>query len=94
MTEQDLLWPKLREICHLHNSTGNDHKVKSRSRIGELLTELKAELPPSEWLPWIKANLPFSERIAEQYMQVFQNPGWIEARRRVEAERKERRWNS
>ncbi len=40
-------------------------------RIGELLQEQKAGLKHGEWLPWVKENLPFSERLARDYMRFY-----------------------
>ena len=38
-------------------------------RVGELLTGIKASLEHGEWLPWLKANVPFAERTARNYMR-------------------------
>ena len=40
-------------------------------RIGELLTEQKAGMKHGNWLPWIKENLPFSERTARDYLRFY-----------------------
>jgi hypothetical protein len=46
-------------------------------RIGELLVTQKAECGHGNWLPWIKANLDFSEqttsRIGEGVLHVVKN---------------------
>ena len=42
-------------------------------RIGELLCREKEKTPHGEWLPWLKANISFSERTANNYMTVFRN---------------------
>jgi hypothetical protein len=47
---------------------------------GELLVEAKEKIDHGEWLPWLKANFPFSDRTARLYMQI--------ARRRPEVEAK------
>jgi hypothetical protein len=39
-------------------------------RAGELLTEAKAQCQHGQWLPWLKANVSFSERTAQNYMRV------------------------
>jgi hypothetical protein len=40
--------------------------------IGGLLSEAKAELGHGHWLPWVEANLPFTDRTARNYMRVYQ----------------------
>jgi hypothetical protein len=47
---------------------------------GELLLEAKDHVGHGGWLPWLKANFPFSDRTARLYMQV--------ARRRADVETK------
>jgi hypothetical protein len=37
---------------------------------GELLQQAKDVLAHGQWLPWLKANCPFSERVAQNYMRV------------------------
>src|SRR5262245_38957693 len=37
---------------------------------GKLLVEAKAKVKHGEWLPWLKANVRFSERTAQGYMRV------------------------
>jgi hypothetical protein len=39
-------------------------------RAGELLIEAKAQVRHGEWLPWLEANFPFSERTARNYMRL------------------------
>jgi hypothetical protein len=38
--------------------------------VGELLIEAKATLPHGKWLPWLRENLPFSDRTAQAYMRL------------------------
>ncbi|MEI6781263.1 MAG: DUF3102 domain-containing protein [Verrucomicrobiota bacterium] len=40
-------------------------------RIGQLLTEQKASLKHGEWLPWVKENLPFDARTAQNYTRCY-----------------------
>lgn len=40
-------------------------------RIGELLTKQRSELKHGQWLPWVRANLTFSDDTARNYMRVF-----------------------
>jgi hypothetical protein len=54
--------------------TGDMTRAVQRAiRIGELLTQAKADVAHGEWLPWIQQNLVFSERHARKYMQVYAN---------------------
>jgi hypothetical protein len=41
---------------------------------GGLLTEAKALVKHGEWLPWVAANFPGSERTAQLYMRLAANP--------------------
>jgi hypothetical protein len=47
---------------------------------GDMLLEAKEQVGHGEWLPWLKANFPFSDRTARLYMQL--------ARKRVNVEAK------
>jgi len=47
--------------------------VEKAIRVGELLTEQKADLAHGEWLPWVKENLPFNHSTASRYMRLFQD---------------------
>jgi hypothetical protein len=42
-------------------------------RAGELLLEAKAAVGHGEWLPWLEANFPGSERTARNYMRLATN---------------------
>ena len=46
--------------------------LKKAIRIGELLSQVKSELPHGECLPWTQ-NLPFSLRTAQHWMGLFAN---------------------
>jgi hypothetical protein len=37
---------------------------------GDLLLQAKAQCPHGSWLPWLKANVNFSERTAQNYIRV------------------------
>ncbi|MDY7026702.1 MAG: DUF3102 domain-containing protein [Spirochaetota bacterium] len=39
---------------------------------GQLLTEVKDELKHGDFLPWVKANMPFAERTAQRYMKLHE----------------------
>ena len=62
---------RVKEIRRLHEEIGEALRttLPKAIRVGELLAEQKAELKHGEWLPWCKANLPFSERTASDYMK-------------------------
>jgi hypothetical protein len=42
-------------------------------RAGELLLKAKAQVKHGEWLPWLEANFPGSERSARNYMRLAAN---------------------
>jgi hypothetical protein len=39
-------------------------------RVGHLLLEAKAKIPHGQWLPWLRANVTFSDRTAQSYMRI------------------------
>lgn len=43
-------------------------------RAGELLIEAKGKVKHGEWLRWLEANFPGSERTAQGYMKLAANP--------------------
>jgi hypothetical protein len=62
------------EICRLHGEiieAGRTVLAKA-IRIGEILTETKANLPHGQFTPWLK-KLPFAETTARNYMRLFRN---------------------
>ena len=63
------------KIAVLHNEIGGYLKMTlgKAIEIGGLLVEQKAELKHGEWLSWVKENLPFSERLARDYMKFHDN---------------------
>ncbi len=65
------------EITRLHNEIiGHlQTSLEKAIRIGELLTEQKAALKHGRFLPWIKGNLPFSERTSRNYMRLYRERG-------------------
>lgn len=64
---------RTQEINRLHNEVcmGLKTIVEKAIRIGKLLVEQKAECNHGEWLPWLKANVKFSERTARNYMRLY-----------------------
>jgi hypothetical protein len=47
--------------------------VSHAIRVGELLTEAKSLVKHGEWLPWLAANFPGSERTAQTWMRLASN---------------------
>jgi hypothetical protein len=45
--------------------------VKRAIRIGELLSEAKAEVAHGEWIPWVEENLTFGQDMASKYMRLY-----------------------
>jgi hypothetical protein len=43
---------------------------------GDLLLQAKEQLPHGQWLPWLEANVRFSDRTAQAYMRVARR--WME----------------
>jgi hypothetical protein len=63
------------EINRLHSEilAAARTTIQKAIRIGELLVEAKQNAGHGNWLPWIKADLEFSERTATNYMRVYEN---------------------
>lgn len=61
------------EIAQLHGAiiAAARDSLSKAIRVGELLAERKAKLKHGEWLPWIAANLPFSQPTAFRYMRCY-----------------------
>jgi len=61
------------EITRLHGEIESslNRSVERAIRIGELLLAEKQRLGHGKFLPWIKSSLPFTERTAQKYMQVY-----------------------
>jgi len=66
----------------LANAANNEHAllagdaqrmIKRAIQIGEILKRAKARLAHGEWFPWIKKNLTFAPRMAQNYMRVAAN---------------------
>lgn len=64
---------KIDQIVSLHNELEAllNKSLDNMIRLGELLTEVKAELPHGEFTGWIEENLPFTPRTARRYMKVY-----------------------
>ena len=66
---------RINEIVNLHSEIEGLLKLSldKAIRIGELLYEQKANLKHGEYIPWIKTNLPFTERTGQNYMRLYDN---------------------
>lgn len=64
---------RITEIRHLHEQFIDSLKrsLDYGMKIGELLTEQKADLNHGQFGIWIDENLPFSRRTAQNYMKIF-----------------------
>src|SRR3990172_7097935 len=70
---------RVTEIVTLHSEVAGYLRISLAKgiRIGELLTEQKAALKHGEFTPWIKANLPFTDRTAQNYMRLYSQRGLL-----------------
>jgi hypothetical protein len=50
--------------------TWNRNDAKTRVAIGQLLAEVKAQMPHGEWLAWLDREMPFSARSAQLFMEI------------------------
>lgn len=64
---------RIEEIKERHGRIGGylRNTLQDAIRIGELLIEQKEGMDHGNWLPWIKENLPFSERSAQDYIRFY-----------------------
>lgn len=76
----ELTTSRIDEITKLHSDIVGYMRLSldAAIRIGELLSERKAELAHGEFTPWVEANLPFSPRTARRYMKAYENRERIE----------------
>lgn len=60
------------QIITLHNELAGLARtsLERAQRIGRLLMEVRESLGHGEWLPWIEANLPFTDRTARNYIRL------------------------
>ena len=63
------------EISRLHGEIVGDARItlKKAIRIGELLSAEKERHKHGEWGKWIDENLPFTSRMAQNYIRCFDN---------------------
>ncbi|HYY31077.1 MAG TPA: DUF3102 domain-containing protein [Chthoniobacterales bacterium] len=67
--------PDAAEAIKLHNIAvffGN-RTLTIAVKCGELLAKKKDSLSQGQWLPWVKRNLPFTDRTARRYIKVWHN---------------------
>ncbi len=71
----DITTNRIEEIKQLHTTVLQQVKqtLEIAIRIGELLIEQKHELEHGQFVPWLKSNLPFSVKTAQNYMKVYRN---------------------
>jgi hypothetical protein len=71
-----------KEIKKLHDSvcyyTGL--AVLEATRIGEILTRRKELVGHGNWIPWLKANVEFTEATACNYMRLFEYRDWLKSK--------------
>lgn len=66
---------RIKEIKALHHEIGGRLKSSPDKaiRIGELLSQQKESMERGRFTAWVKANLPFTERTARRYMQLYRS---------------------
>ena len=52
-------------VCHTRDA------IHGAMQIGALLVEKKKQLPPDEWLPWLKNSVEFDETMAANYIAAY-----------------------
>lgn len=60
------------KLLHAELLTAAKTTLEKAIRIGELLTQERDRLRHGEWLSWVRVNLPFTDRTARNYLQVFE----------------------
>jgi len=67
-------------IIECHNGIHGSMKqaLEYAFEAGQLLTEVKDEFNHGEFLPWLKENMPFSDKTAETYMKLHKHRCKIE----------------
>jgi DUF3102 family protein len=62
------------EINRLHTEIDEAARttIDKAIRIGQLLSEQKRSLKHGQWLPWLEANVSFTDRTARNYLRVFE----------------------
>lgn len=60
--------------------------IEHACRAGEWLLKAKAQVTHGEWLPWLQANVQFSQRTAQGYIRVSKNLPKLEEKRNAVAD--------
>ncbi|TGN08607.1 DUF3102 domain-containing protein [Leptospira bandrabouensis] len=65
----------VKRIIELHESIigGMRNVLQNAMVLGEELSIIKEKLGHGNWLPWIEQNVPFSERSARNYINIYKN---------------------
>ena len=65
---------RAQEIVRLHSEVVGHlrQSLEKAIRIGLLLSEQKQVLKHGEFIPWLEANIPFTDRTARNYMRLYQ----------------------
>ena len=71
----DIMVDRINFLCEIILET---QSVDTAIDIGELLAAKKSELRHGEFTPWIKKNLPFTDRTARRYITLFRNKERLE----------------
>jgi hypothetical protein len=63
------------ELVKLHNIAVSfgDQTLMIAVKCGELRAKKKDSLSRGQWLPWVKRNLPFTDRTARRYIKIRHN---------------------
>ncbi|MCW7460136.1 DUF3102 domain-containing protein [Leptospira bandrabouensis] len=67
--------PSVKRIIELHESIigGIRNVLQNAMTLGEELSKIKENLGHGNWLPWLEENVPFSERSARNYINIYKN---------------------
>jgi len=70
-----LIETPLAELLRLHGEIAEAARTSldKAIRCGEILAGQKASVAHGKWLPWVKENLPFTDRTARNYIRVFEH---------------------
>jgi hypothetical protein len=81
MTKTIVEYQKLRKkiiAAHQNYNSQIRSALVSGYEAGQLLTEAKTGMDHGDFLPWIRDNLPFKERTAQNYMHLWRNRAILE----------------
>lgn len=71
---------KVQRIIECHNGIQQSmiDALNYATEAGELLTEQKKRIGHGNFLPWLKANMPFSQKTAWNYMKLYEHQNKLE----------------